>query len=149
MSIRTISIRMGMFVLMLAMLPASGCSQRHILRMSNPEQSTTVTLFEQGPEAGDADDTVIVLDEPRRIARVHAFFEARAEKWNRLEDESPRMPRSAITFRKGDRETDRFWLERDRLCFQAPSGKYFTCDLSDDERAQLQNMFRFTTNLKS
>ena len=138
-----------MFVLVLAMMPAGGCSQRHILRMSNPELSTTVTLFEQGPAEGDADDTTIVLDEPQRIAKVAAFFEARGDKWNRLEDDSRRTPRSAITFRKGDRETHRFWLERDRLCVQDHSGKYYTCDLSDDERAELQNTFRFTTNFKS
>jgi hypothetical protein len=106
-------------------------------------------LFEQGPGEGDDDDIVMVLDEPKRIAKVAAFFEARAEKWKPLEDDGPRKPRSAITFRKGDQETDRFWLERDRLCFQTPSGKYFTCDLSDAERAELQNMFRLATSNRS
>jgi hypothetical protein len=137
-----------MFVIVLAMLPASGCSQRYILRMSNPEQSTTVTYFEQGRGEGD-DDTTIVLDEPKRIAKVAAFFEARADKWRRLDEESPRMPRSAVSFRKGDQVADRFWLERDRLCFQSPDGNYYTCDLSDDERAQLKSIFHFTTNFKS
>jgi hypothetical protein len=149
MSIRTISIRKGMFVLLLAMLLASGCSQRHILRMSNPELSTNVTLFEQGSEDSDDNGTTIVLDEPKRIAKVAAFFEARAEKWKPLEEEFRRKPQSAVAFRKGDQTTDRFWLERDRLCFQSPDGKYFTCDLSDDERAQLKSIFHFTTNFKS
>ena len=143
------SIRTGMFVLLLAMMPAPGCSQRHILRMSNPELSTNVTLLEQGPEEGDDDDTLIVLDEAKRIVKVAAFFEARADKWAPLNEQAPRKPSSAITFRKGDQVTDRFWLERDRLCFQSPEGKYYTCDLSDDERAQLKGLFHFTTNFKS
>jgi hypothetical protein len=138
-----------MFVLFLAMMPTSGCSQRHILRMANPELSTTVTLLDQGADDGDDDDTVIVLDEPKRIVKVAAFFEARAEKWKPLDEESPRKPRSAITFRRGDVVSDRFWLERDRLCFQSPEGRYYTCDLSDEERAELKSLFHFTTNFKS
>ena len=140
---------MGTFVLLLAIMPAWGCSQRHILRMSNPELSTTVTLFDQGSQDSDDDDTTIVLDEPKRIAKVAAFFEARTQKWNPMDEASRRKPRAAITFRKGDQEKDRFWLERDRLCFRSPEGKYYTCDLSDAERAELHNLFHFTTNFKS
>ena len=138
-----------MFVLLLAMMPTAGCSQRHILRMSNPELSTTVTYFDQGSDDGDADDTVIVIDEPQRIAKVAAFFQARTEKWVPIEEDFRRKPRSAITFRKGDQTKDRFWLERDRLCLQQPNGEYYVCDLSDVERAELMGLFHFTTNFKS
>ncbi len=143
------STRTGMFVLMLAMMPAAGCSQRYILRMSNPELSTTVTLFDQGNEDNDDDDTTVVLDEPKRIARVAAFFEKRTQKWEPLDEEYRRKPRAAITFRKGDQESDRFWLERDRLCCRNPQGQYYVCNLSDDERAELMSLFHFTTNFKS
>jgi hypothetical protein len=150
MSIRPVSTRMGMFVLLLlALMPNSGCSQRHILRMSNPELSTTVSLHEVGSDEGDADDTTIVIDEPQRIAKVAAFFQARSDKWVPMDEEFRRKPRSAIAFRKGDQTKDRFWLERDRLCLQQPSGEYFVCDLSDAERAELVGLFHFTTNFKS
>jgi hypothetical protein len=148
MSLRPFPIRTGMFVLVLALTPFSGCSQRYILRMSNPEQSTTVTYFEQGPGEGDDDDTMIVLDEPKRIAKVTAFFKAREAKWIPLE-QPPREMRTTISFRKGDQETNRFWVERDRLSFRDPDGKHWTCDVSDDERAKLKSIFHFTTNFKS
>jgi hypothetical protein len=138
-----------MFAVVLAMIPVSGCSQRHILRMSNPEMSSTVTLFEQGAEDTADDDLTIVLDEPRRIAKVAAFFQARAEKWTPLAKEFRRKPRATITFRRNEQETDRFWLERDRLCLRQPNGEYYTCQLSDAERAELMSIFRFTTNFKS
>ena len=143
------SIRTGTFVLVLVLMPGWGCSQRHILRMSNPELSTTVTLFDQGVAEDNDDDTVIVLDEPNRIAKVAAFFEKRADKWVLLDDDSQRPRRVVISFRKGDRDTDRFWLERDRLCLRSHSGEYYTCELSDAERAELLSIFRFPTNFKS
>ena len=149
MSIRTISIEKMLLVFMLAMVPA-GCSQHYVLRLSNPEEATTVTFFDQGDGDGEDDDTTIVLDEPNRIAKVAAFFEARAAKWHRLDDDLPqRRRRTAISFRKGDQPTDRFWLERDRLLFQQPDGRYFVCDLTDAERTELKNIFHFTTNFKT
>lgn len=138
-----------MFALILTILPAWGCSQRHILRMSSPELSTTVTLHDDGPTGSEDDDTTIVLDEPKRIVKVAAFFEARTDKWVPMNEESRRKPRIAISFRRGDQETDRFWLERDRLCLRQPNGDYYTCYLSDAERAELKNYFHFTTNFKS
>jgi hypothetical protein len=140
---------MAMFVLILTILPACGCSQRHVLRMSDPELSTTVTFFDQGPADSDDDDTTIVLDEPKRIIKVAAFFQARTEKWVRIDEETRRKPRAAITFRKGDQTTERYWLGRDRLSFQSPEGIYYVCSLSDAERAELKNYFHFTTNFKS
>jgi hypothetical protein len=140
---------MAMFALILTILPACGCSQRHILRMSSPELSTTVSFFDKGPTDSDDDDTTIVLDEPKRIAKVAAFFEARTDKWKPLDAESRRKRQTTISFRKGDQTTDRFWLERDRICLQDPAGDCWTCDLSDAERAELKNYFHFTTNFKS
>ena len=140
---------MAMFVLMLTMLPAGGCSQRHILRMSSPELSTTVTFFDKGPTDSDDDDTTIVLDEPKRIAKVAAFFEARTGKYKPLDGESRRVRQTTISFRRGDKTTDRFWLERDRICLQNTDGEYYACDLSDAERAELKSYFNFTTNFRS
>ena len=99
-------------LLVLTMLPVAGCSQRHVLRMSDPELSTTVTLHEIGPTNSPDDDTTIVLDERNRIAKVAAFFQARADKWVPMDIETRRPPRTAITFRRGDQITDRYWLER-------------------------------------
>lgn len=138
-----------MIIFMLTMLPASGCSQRHILRMSSPELSTNVSLFDQGPTDSKDDDILIVLDEPKRIAKVAAFFEARTDKWKPLDGESRRIRQTTISFRKGDKITDRFWLERDRICLQNTNGECWACDLSDAERAELKNYFHFTTNFKS
>ena len=138
-----------MFVLMLTMLPAWGCSQRHILRMSDPELSTTVSYFDRGPTESDDDDITIVLDEPKRIVKVAAFFQARTERWIPLDEELRRKPQVAIRFRKGDQVVESYWLERDRLCFQSPQGKYYICSLSDAERAELKNLFDFPTNFKS
>ncbi len=149
MSNRLVSTRRAMFVFVLTMLPSAGCTQRHILRMADPELSTTVTLHDDGPTNNEDDDTTIVLDERKRIVKVATFFQARADKWVPMDLETRRPPRTAITFRRGDQITDRYWLERDRLCFQSPEGRYYVCDLSDAERAELKNIFHFTTNFKS
>lgn len=132
----------------LAVAMVLGCSQRHILRMSSPEQASTVTLFDQGEESRDEDDTVVVLDEPERIAKVAAFFEERADKWKRY-DGTPPVGRYQISFRKGEAVSDRFWLEGGSLGLKTPEGQYYTCNVSNAERAELLNIFHFTTNFKS
>jgi hypothetical protein len=137
-----------MFVAAYALVVA-GCAQKHILRMSSPEQSTTVALFDQGEEDGTDDDTVIVLDDPARIADVTAFFKARVEKWKLLDGKPPRNRRYQISFRRWEEVTDRFWLEGRTLGLHTPSGDDFICDLSGAECAELLETFRFTTNFKS
>lgn len=143
------SMRTGMFIVMLALLPAVGCAQRYVLRMSNPEQSTTVTLFEAGRDDTDDDDRTTVLDEPERIAKVAAFFKSKQDEFYRLDSESPRMPRCTVVFRKDKEEGDRFWLDPDHLYMQAQTGEYFACKITPRERNDLVNVFRFTTNFKS
>lgn len=143
------SIRTGTFIVMLALAPAWGCSQRYLLRMSHPEQSSAVALYEGGREETDDDDRTTVLNEPERIMKVARFFEARADHWRPLADNSPRPPRCTIKFIKDDQETDRFWVDRERLLLQTPDGKYMVCDLSARDRAELFGAFRSSTNSRS
>lgn len=131
---------LAVFVAVATLLPA-GCSQHYILRMSTPEQSNIVSLLDSGESKGDEDNSIVVIDRPAQIKRAAAFFESRTSKWERL-TVAPPVARYEVTFRKGDRVTDRFWLGGNRLCLQTPSGQYFTCDVSDAERAELLNIFR-------
>jgi hypothetical protein len=140
--------RAGMLVLAMASVLMPGCSQRHILRMSSPEQSSTVALFDQGETSSDDDDTVVVLDEPEQIAKVAKFFEDRADRWKPFDGKPPHA-RYQITFRKGMTVSDTFWLEGGTLGLKTPEGKYFVCDVASAERAELFNLFHFTTNFKS
>jgi hypothetical protein len=130
-----------MFVGMLGLLMAAGCMQRHVLRMSSPERSSTVTLLDQGDDPGTDDDRVTVLDEPAQIARVAEFLQARAEKWRPFTGKVNRPRRYQITLRKDDEVTDRFWITRDSLFLHTPSGDYYSCDLTDAERAELIGLF--------
>jgi len=143
------SIRTWMFAVAGVLFFAPGCATRHILRMSNPEQATTVALFDQGEENGTEDDSIVVLDDSARIADVAAFFKARAEKWKPLNARPPRNPRYQISFRKWEEVTDRFWLEGRTVGLHTPAGGDFTCELSTAESAELLEIFRFTTNFKS
>jgi hypothetical protein len=135
------AMRTGMFVGCLGLLLAAGCMQRHVLRMSSPERASTVTLLDQGDDPGTEDDSLVVLEEPARIARVADFLQARAEKWRPFTGKIDRPRRYQITFRKEDEVTDRFWITRDSLFLHAPSGDYFACDLADAERAELIGLF--------
>jgi hypothetical protein len=121
------------------LLPA--CMQRHILQMSSPEQATTVTLFDAGEDAGANDDGIVVLDGPARIVKVAAFFKKRMDKWKPYSGRVDTARRYQISFRKGDEVTDRFWIVDGALFLHTPSGKYFSCDLTDDERTQLLALF--------
>lgn len=135
------SIRTGMFVVAAsAALVASGCA-RHILRMSNPEQASSVSLFDQGPADGNEDDTLTLLDEPARIAKVAKFFEARTDRWEPVKGSPPVKRRYLISFRKGEEVTDRFWLDGTTLGLQSPRGKDYTCQLDDAERQKLIALF--------
>ncbi len=121
------------------LIPA--CSPRHILQMSSPEQASTVTLFDAGEDANDEDDQVIVLDEPARIAKVAAFFQKRAERWEKSDGKGDALRRYSISFRKGGDVTDQFWIASGSLILHTPSGEYYTCDLSEAERSQLLSLF--------
>jgi hypothetical protein len=140
--------RAGMLAAAIAVVLMPGCSQRHILRMSSPEEASTVTLFDQGETNREDDDTVVVLDQPVRIAKAARFFEDRADRWKAF-DGKPPMARYQISFRKGMTVSDNFWLEGGSLGLKTPEGKYYICDVSSAERAELLNIFHFTTNFKS
>jgi hypothetical protein len=137
-----------MAVVLTAIGLTGGCSQRHILRMSSPEQASMVTLFDQGQSSSEDDDTVVVLDEQERITKVAKFFEDRADRWKPFDGKPPKA-RYQISFRKGTTVSDTFWLEGGSLGLKTPDGKYFICDVSSAERAELLNIFHFTTNFKS
>ncbi len=140
--------RAGMLAAVMAVVLMPGCSQRHILRMSTPEQASMVTLFDQGQSSSEDDDTVVVLDEQERITKVAKFFEDRADRWKPFDGKPPKA-RYQISFRKGTTVSDTFWLEGGSLGLKTPEGKYFICDVSSAERAELLNIFHFTTNFKS
>jgi hypothetical protein len=135
------TMRTGMFVGLTGLLLVAGCMQRHVLRMASPERASTVTLLDQGDDPGTEDDTVVVLEEPARIARVADFLQARAEKWRPFTGKIDRPRRYQMTFRKEDEVTDRFWITRDSLFLHTPSGDYYACDLTDAERAELIGLF--------
>lgn len=134
------SIRTRMFVVAAAALALPACT-RHILQMSSPAQATTVTLLDGGEGADAADDRVVVLDQPKPIGKVAWFFQKRAAKWEPYTGKIDRTRRYQISFRKGDEVTDRFWIVEDSLFLHTPSGKYYTCKLSDAERSELLNLF--------
>jgi hypothetical protein len=140
-----------MFVATAVAFTLAGCTQQYILRLSNPEQATAVVLFDNGKdEESIDDDKLVILDEPRDIAKVATFFESRSGQWNRLrEGEAPPIEHYTIHFRKGDKVTDRFWFENNTLCLKSPDGNYYTCDISERERAQLLNSFRFNSGTKA
>lgn len=144
------SIRTGMFVgaFVVAALFAAGCSQHYVLRMSSPEEANIVALFDSGESKDNEDDAFVALDERARIKKVARFFEARAARWMPLEG-APPSPRYEFTFRKGEKVTDRFWLRDNVLCLKTPEGHYFTCEISDAERSELMNIFRFPSNFRS
>jgi hypothetical protein len=135
------SIRTRTFVAVGIAFLIPACTPRHILQMSSPEQASTVTLFDAGEQADAEDDQVVVLDQPKRIARVAEFFQKRAERWEKFEGKVDSQRRYQISFRKGDDVTDRFWIVSGSLVLHSPSGEYYTCDLSDAERSQLLNLF--------
>lgn len=135
------SMRTRMFVVAGMAFLSPACMPRHILQMSSPEQVTTVTLFDGGEDAATEDDGVVVLDQPARIAKVAAFFKRRTEKWKPYSGKIDTVRRYQISFRKGDEVTDRFWIVEGALFLHSPSGKYFSCELTDGERTQLLGLF--------
>jgi len=107
-----------------------------------------VTLFDRGEDKDEGDDTVVVVDEQPRIARAASFFEARAERWNRS-NTTPAGARYHISFRKGDDVSDRFWLDGYTLGLTTPSGEYYTCAITESERAKLLKIFQPTVRTAS
>lgn len=133
--------RTRMFAGAVAVLLASSCSQRLIMRMSSPQQATSVTLSDRGQTTRSEDDAIVVLEDPTRISAVAGFFESRAENWRAL-NEFPPTPRYQISFRNGNEVTDRFWLDEGALVLKTSSGKNYTCDLTSNERAKLLKIFQ-------
>jgi hypothetical protein len=144
-------IRTRMFVATTVALLLAGCSQQYVLRLSNPEQATAVSLLELGKDLDSIDDDkLVILDEPRDITKVATFFESRSGQWSRLRDgDAPPAQHYTIQFRKGDKVTDRFWFENNTICLKSPDGIYYTCDISERERAQLLNSFRLRSIAKA
>jgi len=135
------SIRTRMFVVAAAALVLPACT-RHVLQMSSPEQASSVTLFDGGADAAaENDDAVVVLDQPKRIARVAGFFQKRAMNWEPYSGRLDETRRYQISFRKAGDVTDRFWIMDGSLLLHSPSGKYYQCALSDSERSELLSMF--------
>jgi hypothetical protein len=130
-----------MFVAVGVAILIPGCTPRHILQMSSPEQASTVSLLDAGESADADDDKLVVLDQPARIARVAAFFQKRTQKWEKSDGKMEAARRYQISFRKGDDVTDRFWIAGGSLVLHSPNGQYFTCDLSETERSQLLSLF--------
>lgn len=135
------SFQSRMFVFLGVALAAPGCTSRHILQLSSPERASTVTLVDQGQETGPEDDTVVVLEDPARITKVAAFFEARTKKWQPMIGKPATVRRNQIKFRHGNEVTDWFWIENNYLCLSTPAGACYTCKLSDAERTELLNLF--------
>ena len=133
--------RTGTFVIAGAAFLLSACTPRHILQMSSPEQSTTVTLFDAGEEGVADDDEVVVLDQPARIAKVTTFFKKRLDKWQPYAGKVDTARRYQISFRRGDEVTDRFWIVDGALFLHSPNGKYFSCALTEEERSRLLGLF--------
>ena len=136
------SIRTRMFIAMLALLPAAGCTQRYVLRLSNPEQSSSVSLFEGLDPSTEVDDRMTVLDETERIAKIAAFFKSKEEEFYRMEEDLPLLPQCTVTFQKDLAETDRFWLDPTHLYMRTPEGHYFACKITQRESSDLVKIFR-------
>lgn len=132
--------RTWMFALLGAVLLSPGCTQRLVLRMST-ERPSTVTLVDKGDDNGADDDKIVVLKDRAQIETIAAFFEARVKKWQPMIGRPAAVRRNEIKFRRGNEVTDWFWLERDGLCLSTPSGRYYTCKLSEDERTELLAFF--------
>lgn len=143
------SIRTGMFIVMLALVPAAGCAQRYVLRMSNPEESSTVTLFEGGRDETEDDDRTTVIEDPARIAKVAAFFKSKADEFSLMNADAPRMPRCTVVFRNDSEERDRFWVDPTHIYMQTPAGEYFVCKVSPRESGDLVRIFRTAANSQS
>ena len=136
------SIRTGMFIAMLALLPMAGCAQRFVLRMSNPDQATTVTLFEGLDRSTEDDDRVTTLEDPVKIAKVGAFFNKKADEFYPLPGSAPKLPVCTVTFRNDQEATDRFWIEPTHIYMKTPKDEYFRCDIRPSESNALVAIFR-------
>ena len=136
------SIRTRMFFAMLALLLTTGCAQRYMLRMSNPEQATTVSLFEGLDASTEDDDRITTLDDPAQIARVAAFFRKKSDEFYAMNDPAPKLPVCTVTFRNDMETTDRFWVEPTHIWMKTPKNEYFRCDVKPDESQSLVAIFR-------
>ncbi len=143
------SIRTGMFVVMLALVPAAGCAQRYVLRMSNPEESSNVTLYEGLRPDTEDDDRSTTLQDPAQIAKVAAFFKSKADEFYLYPTDSARMPLCTITFRRDKEPGDRFWIDPTHIYMQTPSGEYFACKITQRESNDLVRIFRMAAKSPS
>jgi hypothetical protein len=131
-----------MFIAMLALLPAAGCTPRYVLRLSNPDQASSVALFEGLDPTTEDDDRQTVIYEPDRIAKVAAFFKSKEDEFYRMEEDSPLLPHCTIRFHKDQDVTDRFWLDPTHLYMKTPDNHYFACKITQRESSDLVKIFR-------
>lgn len=131
-----------MFIVMLALVPAAGCAQRYVLRMANPDESSTVTLFEGRSETTEDDDRTTVIEDPAQIARVYAFFKSKADEFSMMNADAPRMPRCTVVFRSDTEERDRFWVDPTHVYMKNIAGEYFVCKVTQRESGELLKIFR-------
>jgi len=140
------SVRTGMFLACWVIFAMSGCAPHYVLRLTNPEQSTTVTLFEGGRDDTEEDDRTTVIDQSDRIAKVASFFQTKKDEFALMDTDFPRLPRCTVIFHRDLEETDRFWLDPTHLYMRTPDGKYFACKLTERESRKLVDIFRSTSN---
>jgi hypothetical protein len=131
---------------MLALLPAAGCTQRFVLRMSNPEQASTVTLFEGFDKSTDDDDRSTTLEDPARISKVAAFFKSKADEFYPFNTDPTLVSTCTVTFRNEQETGDRFWLDPTHIYMKTPTGDFFACKLTTRESSDLVNIFRTASN---
>jgi hypothetical protein len=140
-----------MFIVMLALLLASGsgCAQRYVLRMSNPEQASTVTLFEGFDKSTEDDDRSTTLKDPAQIAKVAAFFKSKADEFYAFNTDPTLLSDCRVTFRNDMEVGDRFWLDPTHIYMKTPSGDFFACKLTPRESSDLVNIFRAASSAQS
>lgn len=136
------SMRTGMFIVMLALLPAAGCAQRYVLRMSNPEFASNVTLFEGFDRATEDDDRSTTLRDSASIAKVYAFFKSKQDEFYATNVDPVKVSDCTVVFRQEQEVGDRFWLDPTHIYMKTPAGDSFACKLTPRESSDLVNIFR-------
>jgi hypothetical protein len=131
-----------MFIAILALSASAGCAQRYVLRMSNPEQASTVTLFEGHDPSTEDDDQITTLDDPAKIAKVAAFFRKKSDEYYAATDPGTKMPVCTVTFRNELETTDRFYIEPTHIWMKTPKDDCFRCDITPSESHALVAIFR-------
>jgi hypothetical protein len=137
-----------MFIVMLVLVPAAGCAQRYVLRMSNPEQASTVTLFEGFDKTTEDDDRSTTLDDPVSIAKVAALFKSKADEFYPFTTDPALLSSCTVTFRNDQEVGDRFWLDATHIYMRTPSGDFFACKMTPRESNDLVSVFRASSQTR-